>query len=208
MSSLPSDCPEPVARVAGLMSGFRPPWFLCGGWAADSWLGRQSREHHDLDIAVFHEDQRAIFDHLSGWRLIGHDDSVADDSRERWDGRTLDLPAHIHARAEDRFELEVILNERAGEDWVLSREPLVRVSLAGAIQPSPWGVPAVVPEVIIYHKALPPAWRDGPRPALRPHDELDFVALLPLLGEAQVSWLRGAISLVDPGHQWLAWLRP
>ena len=46
--------PETLARVADLMSAFRPKWSLCGGWAADAWLGRQTRDHADIDIAVFH----------------------------------------------------------------------------------------------------------------------------------------------------------
>lgn len=217
MPSFP-DCPEPVARVANLMSTFRPNWFLCGGWAVDAWLGNQTREHHDVDITVFRDDQRALFDHLAGWQLVGHDDNVADDSSEPWDGRSLDLPAHIHARppgvapAVGRtgqgpgFNLEVILNERSEGDWVFSREPRITLPMDRCVQESPWGVPAVIPEVIIFYKAHPDVWRDGLRAPPRPHDELDFLALLPSLTDDQRSWLREAISLVQPGHPWLAQL--
>ncbi|MFB4283322.1 nucleotidyltransferase domain-containing protein [Nonomuraea sp. MTCD27] len=55
--------PEAVAYVRDLFLDFRPAWFLCGGWAADAWLGRQTRDHCDVDIAVFHPDQHAIFEH-------------------------------------------------------------------------------------------------------------------------------------------------
>ena len=214
-SSFP-DCPEPVARVAELMAGFRPSWFLCGGWAADSWLGRQTREHHDIDITVFHDDQRALFDHLTGWQLLGHDDNVADDSSEPWDGRRLDLPAHIHARPQGAapadpttgngpgFNIDVILNVRSGDDWVFSREPRITMPLSRCVQQSPWGLPTVSPEVVIFYKAHPDVWRDSPRVDPRPHDELDFLALLPSLRDDQRNWLWEAISLVQPGHPWLA----
>jgi len=198
--------PETLARVADLMSTFRPKWSLCGGWAVDAWLGRQTRDHADVDIAVFQDDQHAIFDHLAGWQLIGHDNHVADDSSEPWDGRRLDLPAHIHARSHDGFNLEVLLNERSRRDWIFSREPRITMPLRRCAQQSAWGLPTVVPEVILFYKANPPAWRDLPRPDLRPHDELDFLALLPHLTEKQCYWLWEAISLVHPGHPWLTQL--
>jgi hypothetical protein len=46
------------------MSSFPAPWALCGGWAIDAWLGRQTREHGDVDVSVFLQDQRALFEHL------------------------------------------------------------------------------------------------------------------------------------------------
>jgi len=198
--------PETLARVADLMSAFRPKWSLCGGWAVDAWLGRQTRDHADIDIAVFQDDQHAIFDHLAGWQLIAHDNHVAPDSIESWDGRRLDLPAHIHARSHDGFNLEVLLNERSGRDWIFSREPRITMPLRRCAQQSAWGLPTVVPEVVLFYKAHPPAWRDISRPGLRPHDELDFLALLPHLTEKQRYWLWEAISLVHPGHPWLTQL--
>ena len=195
--------PEPLACLAGIMSTFRPRWYLCRGWAVDSWLGRQTRDHADLDFAVFQDDQHTLFDHLAGWQLIGHDDNVADDSSEPWDGRRLDLPAHIHARSDDGVHLDIQVNERSGRDWIFSREPRITLPLRRCAQQSPWGLPTAGPEVILFYKANPPRWRDGLRPALRRRDERDFLALLPHLTEEQRSWLRDAISLVHPGHPWL-----
>jgi len=44
--------PDAVAYVRDLLAGFGATWFLCGGWAADAWLGRQTRDHFDVDISV------------------------------------------------------------------------------------------------------------------------------------------------------------
>ncbi|MGH2610712.1 MAG: hypothetical protein ACRDHF_16645, partial [Tepidiformaceae bacterium] len=59
---------------------------------------------------------------------------------------------------------------------------------------SPWGLPTVVPEVLLAFKA-----RD-----LRRRDRLDFEALLPRLDQQQHDWLRDAISLM--GHPWMSQL--
>lgn len=147
--------PEAVAYVRDLLAGFGPAWYLCGGWAADAWLGRQSRDHGDVDIAVFHPDQRAIFDHLAGWALVGHDPNVADDTTEPWNGRLLDPPAHVHVPklgsvlatsttvTHTAFEFEFLLVERSGQDWVLNREPRLTVPLDRCVRRSPWGLPTL-----------------------------------------------------------------
>jgi hypothetical protein len=208
--------PEPLARVADLMSTFRARWFLCGGWAVDAWLGGQTRDHPDVDIAVFQDDQRAIFDHLAGWQLIAHDPNVAGDTSEPWDGRRLDLPAHVHARSPDvcpanpetgrgpGFNLEVLLNERSGRDWVFSREPRVRMPLRLCARQSAWGLPTVVPEVLLFYKAT--AYFGEELQDRRPHDEADFRDLLPHLTDKRRQWLWESISLVHPGHPWLTQL--
>ncbi len=206
MSSSFLDRPEPVARVNDLMSSFRPRWTLCGGWAVDAWLGRQTRDHQDLDIAVFHNDQRAIFEQLAGWELVGHDPNVPDDTTEPWDGRRLDLPAHIHAHADDGFNLEVLLNARSNGDWIFSREPRITMPLRGCMEQSAWGLPTLVPGAILFYKATAYFGVAGIKD--RPHDETDFLALLPQLTEPQCDWLRDAISLARPGHPWLARLSP
>lgn len=179
---------EPVIYVRDLLAGLTVPWFLCGGWAADVWLGRQTRPHFDVDIAVVHDDQRAIFEHLRGWVLVAHDPNVPDDTTERWDGRRLDPPAHIHAfKAQNNsaFEFEFLLSERSGAE-------LERFSA-----PSPFGLRVFSPELVLYYKA------GGEH---RRQDEDDFAALLPTLHEAQRRWLREAVAEAHPHDPWLVHL--
>jgi hypothetical protein len=211
--------PPAVAYVDELLAGIDARWFLCGGWAADAWLGRQTRDHADVDIAVFHHEQRAIFEHLPGWALVGHDPNVPDDTTEPWNGRHLDLPAHIHVpRAgsvlatsatarHSAFEFEFLLNERSGDEWVLNREKRITVSADLFTPKSSWGIPTAVPEVVLFYKggghltdAEAAAHGGGPRP----HDEQDFLALLPILTASQRSWLADSLARARPGHRWLA----
>lgn len=211
---------EPFAWIAEVMSSFRKPWFVCGGWAVDAWLGRQTRDHGDFDVSVFHDDQRALFEHLAGWNLIAHDPNVAGAATEPWDGRPLDLPAHIHARppgagnrellerwvrtpgsqSRDGQDLEIILNERIADNWLLNNEPPVALPLAQAIRTAR-GVPLAAPETLTFFKAT--AYRDLPGYP-RHHDEADFAALVPHLSGSQRTWLEQAIGLAYPGHPWLA----
>jgi hypothetical protein len=200
-----------VARVADLMSTYGHDWSLCGGWAVDAWLGRQTRNHVDVDIIVFHDDRLAFFEHLAGWQMIAHDTTVSGNTAEPWNGRPLVLPAHIHARSVDGqsglpdrlddpggqgFGLDVQVNERSGDDWIFSRAPHISLPLHQCVGQSRWGLPTLVPEVILFYKAS----------ELRRRDKLDFLALRAHLSEKQSSWLREAISLL--GHPWLSELAP
>jgi aminoglycoside-2''-adenylyltransferase len=210
--------PGPVAYVRDLLNGLAAPWFLSGGWAADAWLGRQTREHGDVDITVFHDDQQAIFEHLSGWALVAHDPTVADDTTEQWSGRRLELPAHIHVptagsalatsagRIHTEVEFEFMLNERTGERWVLNPEAGIDVPLELSTRHSGWGLPTAPPEIVIFFKAganLTAAeiatWGGMPRS----RDEQDLLALLPILPDAARAWLHRSIAVVQPRHPWL-----
>jgi len=208
--TVPTSAPPPVAYARDVLRGLDSPWILSGGWAADAWLGRQTREHGDVDITVFHDDQRAVFDHLTGWALVAHDPNVPDDTTEQWDGRHLDLPAHVHvpiststlatspARLHSAYELELILNGRAEHSWVLHPSAGIAVPFGLSTRLSPWGVPTAPPEIVIFFKAF-----EGSGGSPRPRDEEDFVALLSILTDAARRWLAESIALVRADHPWL-----
>ncbi len=209
MAALPAD----VARVVELMSAFPGSWGLCGGWAVDAWLGRITREHSDVDIFVFEDDQLALRELLPGWQLVAHDDNwsgknpiwpnVPIVASELWDGRRVEVPGHFHARAADEFEFELNLNERDGEDWVFSRELRIALPVSRTLSLCDWGIPAVALEVVAFFKLLPLPFKRGARPAMRPKDEADVIALLPVLDGGQLAWLRQSVAAIEPGHPWL-----
>jgi hypothetical protein len=180
-----------VARVAELLDGFPTDWYLCGGWAVDAWLGRTTREHKDVDIAVFREALPAVLDHFADWALLAHDARLPDDDQQ-WTGRPVKLPAHIHARHDD-VDLDIQVNERIRGRWQLSRRPQVTADAQRSVGQSAWALPVLSPEIVPFYKAED----------TRPHDQQDFNALLPLLDRRQTLWLRQAVGRVHPRHDWL-----
>jgi hypothetical protein len=88
--------PEPIARVADLMFNYRADWCLCGGWAVDAWVGRETRDHGDVDLAVFQDDLPVLFEHLAAWQLIAHD--PLGPQQRAWDGRARPACAPTPAR--------------------------------------------------------------------------------------------------------------
>ncbi len=218
-NSVSSETPERLARVAELMSTFPSDWFLCGGWAVDSWLGRITRDHGDLDITVFGDAADALFKHLAGWQLVAHDEGQGGgSSSEEWNGRPLTTPAHLHCRAPDQrgeipedgilttemgWWLEVEINPREHGEWVLRDEPRITMPLDRCAATSPWGLPTALPEVLLFFKGTA---YEGTRHYLRPRDHVDFERLFPVLTTGQRDWLQKSISLVDADHPWLGLL--
>jgi hypothetical protein len=201
--------PEGVVALGDTMAGYPGVWALCGGWAVDAWLGRVTREHGDVDLAVFADDYRLLFEHLDGWQMLAHDATwEPNDIDVWWDGsRRVGVPGHIHARPPERsgvvpkdgiahvkdgFWLDIQICESDAGEWLMQREPRISAALAESIRMSPWGVPTAVPEVLLFYKAHEP----------RQRDRRDFDALAPSLEGEQRLWLREAIERAE--HPWVA----
>ena len=191
--SAESRVPAPVQRAMDAMEGFPGEWAPCGGWSVDAWLGRQTRDHPDVDVAVFEDDQLALRDHFArGWLLNGHDPDD-DDSTTPWTGRRLALPAHIHARA-GSDHLDFQLNRGAGGRWVFWEQPNVELPVSDCVKPSRWSAGTLVPEAVLFYKAVG---------EINQKDAADFALLLPALSDRQREWLRRAVQAARPGHPWI-----
>src|SRR6266705_2946461 len=103
-------------RVA--LDGLLVPWWVAGGWALDLFLGRETRRHADLDVALLRRDQHELHRTLEGWDLRY---SAAGRLRPWPAGLSLELPVHgIWARRPggSHWFCEFLLNEDDGERWL------------------------------------------------------------------------------------------
>ena len=191
--------PPPIAAVADALRDLRAPWAIAGGWAIDLALGRTTRAHADVDVAVFRDEQAALREALPGWRF---DVAMRGELAPWTSGERLALPLHeVHAHPPAGAagpRIEFLLNERDGADWVYRRDPDVRLPLARALRQGPAGLTVLAPEIVLLYKSKAP----------RPADEHDFNAALPLLEAEARAWLRAALLRAGPAHTWAAALAP
>jgi lincosamide nucleotidyltransferase A/C/D/E len=89
-----------VVEVVRLLAGDGLRVHVDGGWGVDALLGRQTRRHNDLDLAVPHRDVPALRALLAarGYREVPRDDT--------WEGNFVLADAHgrevdVHAYAFD-----------------------------------------------------------------------------------------------------------
>jgi Aminoglycoside-2''-adenylyltransferase len=187
---------EVAQSLAALFTGFTRPWYVAGGWALDLFLGRATREHQDIDVAVFREDQSELRNHFVGWRFqkVVKRGSLV---REAWDGNELlALPVHeVHALSpRGDLELEVLLNESSGENWIFRRNPAVTLARSSLGRLAQSRVPYLTPEVVLLYKSGHPS----------AVDEADFAIVHRSLDINQRHWLAGALGVCYPGHHWLS----
>jgi len=183
-------------RAAKIMHGFRGRWGIAGGWAIDLFVGRQTRPHADIDVAILRDDQAHLRDRLTDARV----EKVVDGQLVRWDpAERLELPIHeIHATWPDGFHLELLLNEwdSASGEWIFRRDPRIRCPVDTAFAMGR-GLPRLAPEVVLLYKSK----------GSEAKDDADFAAAFGLMAPELRQWLSYALTMTRPEHPWLATLR-
>lgn len=167
--------------------------------AIDLFLGRQTRQHADTDVVLLRRDQLEAHGVLVSWQLF-----------------KADPPGQLQARPEDEFlpvgvhdiwcrpdpsapwRLQFMLGESEDETWICRRDDSIRLPIDRLGLTSPDGLPYLRPEVQLLFKAN----------GLRPKDEADFAACLPVLDERARAWLLAGVERCHPGHRWIKRLTP
>jgi hypothetical protein len=186
--------PLTVAEVVTLFDDAPFTWGLAGGYAIEQYLGQSIRQHDDIDILVFREDQLALQHWLDGWQLYAADPPG---TLRLWNADEV-LPVGIHdiwghRAGSNAWELQIMLVETEGDEWVSRRSPLVRGHRHDLIT-TYGGIPCIRVEVQLTYKAK----------GLRSKDELDFQACLPLLDTPSREWLKNSLTLLYPQrHPWI-----
>lgn len=181
---------EHVHAVAGTMRGYPHPWWFAGGWAIDLFAGGVSREHHDVEIGVWREDQAALHEYLAGHALR----KVVDGRWSDWRGEErIDLPVFQLRADGPAGEFDVFLNDGEGDRWVFRRNEAVTLPVSWLVLRTTEGLPVLAPEVQLLYKAK----------YHRPQDEADFALVAGRLGVGGRAWLAAALCLHHPGDPWI-----
>ncbi len=182
-----------VEKVGALLGDLRCEWFVCGGWAIDLFLGRATREHKDVDIAVARSDQAEVREYLAGrgWGL----EKAVDGELSLWaDEEILALPVHtIWCRndAHDPAFVELLLNEIDAERFWFRRDETVTRERGRMSFKSNAGLPVLAPEIVLLYKSSRPE-----------ENASDFRNAVALLSEESRAWLKNALDKVSARHPW------
>lgn len=180
-------------QIAELMAGFNKDWFFSGGWAIDLFLGKETRDHYDVEIGIYRKDQVELKRYLATWdfRKVVHGEFLT------WSDEYIELPVHeIHAKGAGG-DLEVLLNETDCENWIFRRDRRITYPLKPFIRFTEAGLPYLTPEIVLLYKAK----------NTREKDHMDFKSVKDALDAKKQQWLKQAISIHEPTHEWLKVLK-
>jgi ribosomal protein S18 acetylase RimI-like enzyme len=169
------------------------PWYVAAGWAIDLHLGRQTREHEDLEVAISRAHQRMWRGALSDFELY---DVAAGRIRRLRDEDDPDPAGHqmwLYERSCQSWRMDTFLEAGDDETWVSHRDERISVPMSHAVRRSADGIPYLRPELVLLGKAK----------HQRDKDESDLRATLPTLDEPARTWLAGALSTAHPDHPWI-----
>lgn len=184
---------EAHARLRGVTA----PWCVVGGWAIDLFLGRSTRPHEDLEIAILRADLPAVRTALHPLELFsvgnGEVRALAADEAP---------PRHKHQnwvldREANAWRADVMLEPGDPTTWVFRRDESIQAERSFMVQRTPDGVPFLAPHGVLLFKAK----------AARAKDEADLANCLDHLEEPSRTWLAEALHQVHPGHPWIEQLR-
>ena len=182
-------------EAALALEGVAAPWAVAGGWALDLWLGNQTREHEDLEIAVpamfFSEIQARleqlglrVFDIVDG-QVIALETGETPHSRmhQTW----------VMDPAVNGWRMDIFREPGDARTWVYRRTGELSAPRAWATGRTDSGVPYVAPQIVLLFKAK----------AKRDKDEADFSMAAPRLASGARIWLANALRVIHPDHPWI-----
>lgn len=181
--------------VSALFADYPGRWWIAGGWAIEAFTG-VPRRHEDIDPSVLRIDlpllRRHLQDRLQLWstasgaiRPLLPDEELLEGGHQVW----------VRSHATAPWEYDILLTPGSAETWVYRRDESIRLPLEAALWAKD-GIPYLRPEIQLLYKAA----------LLRPKDQGDFDACLPLLDDEQRTWLRSCLQQSLPDHAWLAGL--
>lgn len=186
--------PLPIEVAHELFRAAPFQWYIAGGHALELALGRTWRTHDDLDVGICRKDLGLLHQHLSDWDLH----VAAGGVLAPWDGHPLSQDRdenNIWARrsAAHPWAFDVIVSGGDRDLWWSRRDPSIRLPWAEAIEYAA-DTPYLAPHAQLLMKAK----------TIRPKDDLDAEAVIPVLRGPQRSWLA---EHLPPDHAWHRILR-
>lgn len=184
--------PYSLSEVRQKLQGL--DWILAGGVALKQFVGKAYRTHDDIDILVQRDNQHSISQYIPHKQLFVAaipGQLIPLDTQKYYDKPIQDIWCLNGGNT--AWSLQMMLFDVEDSFWVYKRNPAICLPLS-QIYFEKEGVKILNPEIQLLYKSN----------TIRPKDQLDFEAIMPLLSKKAKLWLREALMICyDNKHLWL-----
>jgi hypothetical protein len=187
-----------LQNIVKLIQGFNRTWAVCGGWALDTFLGRVTRPHKDVDILIPRQEQLHIQDYLceQGWLMK----VAVDGNLSPWQkGDFLQPPLHCIWCSNETYQpnfFELLLNEMDNEYFYFRRETTIALPVEEILLQTEQGFPILAPEVVLLYKSKYDSTEN----------DHDFNVIVRVLAPEKKGWLRDTLVKLYGQHKWVKYL--
>lgn len=194
---------------------------ICGGFAIELFLNKETRKHSDIDISVYWQDRDKIilymqslgFDvyEMCGGKIAHHITDIKHQIKAKRnifcfkEGCTLVklIPQNEvnmyyidfnHCGQTQLDFVEFLFNNRSSDSFLYARNENISLPLNRAILNND-GIPYLAPELVLLYKSTDTE-REG--------YQLDFDLAMEKMSHEQKQWLQTALKIMNPScHKWL-----
>ena len=173
------------------------PWCVAAGWSIDLFIGRERREHEDLEIAIPGRSLPEFLDVLAGFEVYAVNvpgRTTFTPIMEAGEGLAETHQTWVRDPETGSWRLDLFRDPSDGDIWICRRDERIRLPYSEVIEWTDDGIPYGRPEIVLLFKA---------KHAHQDKDQTDFEAVLPHLGTAARGRLAEWLELVHPGHAWI-----
>lgn len=182
--------PWTPSEAADRLAGLDVPWCVTAGWAIDLFLGRRTRHHEDLEIAIPDTAWPVVRERLADLEFVVAGDGL-------WELSDAALEHNFQTWGRDStgaFRVDFFRDVHDGGTWICKRDTSIRRPYADVVRTTDDGIPFMSPEIVLLFKAKHAGAKDV----------ADLENCLPLLTADERAWLVDGLERIHPGHAWLA----
>ncbi|MEH7009772.1 hypothetical protein V7087_02990 [Neobacillus niacini] len=191
--------PLSVSSIVNVFSKMPITWCIAGGWALDLHVGRNSREHSDIDVLITRKELLIAYQWIQkDWTLYKAEDGkllhwvdgeFLKSTRDVWVSRNHVAP----------WAFQIMIIDSKDGNWIYRREKSIKRAMNEIILKSPDGIPYLKPEIQLLYKAG--------SSKIREKDFQDLQTMLPILSTQEKEWLTLSLKKQFPdGHTWIEYL--
>lgn len=191
--------PISVTEINNIFAEIPISWCIAGGWALDLHLGKQSRAHSDIDVVIYRDEQRVLYQSLkenwvlykaqNGKLIPWEDGEFLTSINDVWVSRNIDAP----------WSFQIMIVNSENNEWIYRREKSIKGAKNKLFLRTYEGIPYIKPEVQLLYKAG--------SSEIREKDFKDFQNILPHLVLEEREWLKSSLKTqFADGHNWIGYL--